>query len=1221
MKTSTFALLFIAFSLFFISRDALATTCTLAFTFSPNPVCCTSPVTIENLSSGGGSCFPQGYDWDFGGGATNYHQSSNGADFPNFTVTFICAGNCPIEYTIKVTETGTPTNFITQIITVYPAPPSCSFTATPNPVCTGTLICFDAPLPNCNNPTPLINFAWNFGDGGVDPFGSNQECYTYGTQGNYTVTLTESNVCGATSCSQLIQVKNLIGDFTWVNDVCNPSATFTATYSCGVIPIHYSWIFNGGTPANSTASTVTVTWPSAGTYPVTLNLSDGAGNTFSLTKNVTITNNNPPPFTIEGDQSNCDPNGSIYQPGNSSGYSWQHQVLDANGNPITSWVAGSSFSYNFSGATCIQGIAGYVVFQSTTTSIPFCSTKDTLQVNCCCGPIPGQSGDLIYDQSSLDKFGGDHTFTTSNTTGQTLFLNGLFTVNTNITMDGINVLMGPYAKIVVTGGKSLSIINAAIVKSWCGVMWDGIYADGATNSIIINGIFNGGGSTVLVQDAINLIVSANGSSFTINYALLNLNYKNIVVSTFSTSHTGSIKHSTISCSNTVLSLPPYAGVRTYSGVDLNGVYGITIGDATNAANVVTFNNMDFGVFSKISSPTIKNCNFQNITGSQICPTCACNIGTGICVIGGTSSIFSNYNLIVGGAGTNDDCTFSNCRIGIHVSNYSSSKIQYNTFSGTDIGIYIKNAKSKSHIINNNILSNFISGIYCVDIYSNLAGSPIKDNKFNWNFVPTTNGSYAIQIQNTLANSNILTLSGNLIDYCRSGIVLTNLLNAPFFSPVTVSGNTIHFSQVSNCTYLNNLKFYGIRVQGGSGSDIKNNLISSLFTSPTVCADTTLRGISVENSQGVHVRTNGSSLFPLKGLGDAILMYGNCTGSYLDCNIIDNCYDGFHFKGPQSSNYASIMDELPGAIASGNQWSALSVGGKALRGAIFPTVHWYYKGSGNYIPSPIALNTLSLFNGNNPELTNNADPCSSGGLKLADDPLTDSIAYREQQFGNIIDSSLEYAENADQFHYYDNQYFYQSAAADTNLLSLGQKDDIKYQNYFDTLSGTNIGSAERIRKAISENNLDSAEWLNNSMVVSIAPESNRKEVNNFYLKLLREGSLTPEDTTYLLNIAREDPLSNGDAVYTARVILGYDPEGSSVKLYAEEVYADVKPINLYPNPADNEINIENISGDDLNIDIFSIEGIFIRKLFISSAQNRIVISTVSLIPGIYEILSC
>jgi hypothetical protein len=82
--------------------------------------------------------------------------------------------------------------------------------------------------------------------------------------------------------------------------------------------------------------------------------------------------------------------------------------------------------------------------------------------------------------------------------------------------------MGPYAKIIVTPNHFLKIDQQTSIKTYCDIMWDGIYISDPLSQIEVTG-------NSLIKDAINGLVSENGGIITTNDATLKDNYYSIRV--------------------------------------------------------------------------------------------------------------------------------------------------------------------------------------------------------------------------------------------------------------------------------------------------------------------------------------------------------------------------------------------------------------------------------------------------------------------------------------------------------------------------------------------------------------------------------------------------------------------------------------------------------------------------------------------------------------------
>jgi len=124
------------------------------------------------------------------------------------------------------------------------------------------------------------SWSWNFGDGGTSTL--KNPSHTYTAMGTYTVTLTATNQFGSDA-----EVKtNYITVTTPQPPIANFVASATEVYLNNVVtftdktlenPTTWSWTFEGGTPATSTAQNPSVTYTTVGTYDVTLVVTNAQG--------------------------------------------------------------------------------------------------------------------------------------------------------------------------------------------------------------------------------------------------------------------------------------------------------------------------------------------------------------------------------------------------------------------------------------------------------------------------------------------------------------------------------------------------------------------------------------------------------------------------------------------------------------------------------------------------------------------------------------------------------------------------------------------------------------------------------------------------------------------------------------------------------------------------------------------------------------------------------
>ena len=191
-------------------------------------------------------------------------------------------------------------------------------------------------------------FQWNFGDGTSNSTERNP-IHSYGTIGNYTVTLTVNDTNGdidVLTRTDYIGFENLlpIADFTAnittiYQDAGDVEFTFTGFEGDGILT--YNWNFGDGT-GNSTIKNPSHSYNSIGTYTVILMISEVNGDNDSMTKidYITITNSTIPhsPIYIDGNTEM-----DIFFAGNATdGLSWSSayiiENLTVNANGLASGI-------------------------------------------------------------------------------------------------------------------------------------------------------------------------------------------------------------------------------------------------------------------------------------------------------------------------------------------------------------------------------------------------------------------------------------------------------------------------------------------------------------------------------------------------------------------------------------------------------------------------------------------------------------------------------------------------------------------------------------------------------------------------------------------------------------------------------------------------------------------------------------------------------------------
>jgi PKD repeat protein len=226
------------------------------------------------------------YRWDFGDGGT-----SNGAS-PTTTHVFAAAGTYVVRLTVTDSNgrTGTTTNNVT--VTVAPAP-TASFTVSPTSPAAGQVVNFNGSGSTAPAGSTITAYAWNFGDGGTASNGPTTS-HRFTTAGTYVVRLTVTDSAGRTgTTTNSVTVTAATQNAPTASFVFSPGSPGAVVYNAtqstpgsGRTIAAYSWNFGDGT--TGTGVTASKVFSQAGTYNVTLTVTDDIGQTGTATRAVTV---------------------------------------------------------------------------------------------------------------------------------------------------------------------------------------------------------------------------------------------------------------------------------------------------------------------------------------------------------------------------------------------------------------------------------------------------------------------------------------------------------------------------------------------------------------------------------------------------------------------------------------------------------------------------------------------------------------------------------------------------------------------------------------------------------------------------------------------------------------------------------------------------------------------------------------------------------------------
>lgn len=281
-----------------------------------------------------------------------------------------CSGYTPgNDITIQATPVGT--NFQTSIsrratirmvpqgvILPPPGTPTPKFTISPTPVKANTPVTFDASasMPGAN--ATQLTYSWNFGDGST---GSGvRDDHDFGTTGTFSVTLTVTNERGISAAitQSVVVVAATGGDSatiaTFTFSPLTPSALqpvfFNASGSSattGNTLTTYAWNFGDGTLLTGSTFSATHTFAAAGTFTVSLTVTDNSGKTGTVATPVTVAAAGAGSLTADFSISPTDPRSG--------------QLVSFNANLSLPVASITSYDWDFGDGTVVNGQTGFLI--------------------------------------------------------------------------------------------------------------------------------------------------------------------------------------------------------------------------------------------------------------------------------------------------------------------------------------------------------------------------------------------------------------------------------------------------------------------------------------------------------------------------------------------------------------------------------------------------------------------------------------------------------------------------------------------------------------------------------------------------------------------------------------------------------------------------------------------------------------------------------------------
>lgn len=293
------------------------------------------------------------------------------------------------------------------------SPPTASFTASNQSICTGECIDFT----NTSSGSPFTSTSWAFtGAQATTSTDNNPVGICYSNAGTFAVSLTVVNANGTdtetqtnyitvTTCSQ-----PPVASFSANSQTICVGGSVTFTDLSTNNPTSWSWTFAGGTPSVSTSQNPTIVYNTAGNYTVSLTATNAAGsNTSTQNAYITVVNCPPPTSSFSvSDNSICE--GQCISITNTSTDGTSFAWTFTGGNP-------SSSTAENPGTICYPTAGNYTISLTVTNSSGNATSTENIVVSVT--PSVVASGDTTIDigntaiLSAVGSGSGNYTWTPS----------------------------------------------------------------------------------------------------------------------------------------------------------------------------------------------------------------------------------------------------------------------------------------------------------------------------------------------------------------------------------------------------------------------------------------------------------------------------------------------------------------------------------------------------------------------------------------------------------------------------------------------------------------------------------------------------------------------------------------------------------------------------------------------------------------------------------------
>lgn len=823
-------------------------------------------------------------------------------------------------------------------------------------------------------------------------------------------------------------------------------------------------------------------------------------------------------------------------------------------------------------------VAKFIVVTQTSWS---CARSDTFRIYKCCESGPGgpdpdpnpESQHVRVTNTSHDVFFNNGTIDINDVS--VMEINGTFEMDVaSMIYNDITFLMGPGAKIVVTA--AFVEFNRCTFKACGDEMWDGIYVN--QHQIDMNDCeLKESRAGVNVRN--NALLRAQKTLFRKNHIAIqgtNINLQGY--GNPNPQSTIQLTNCTFKGNEGALLLAPYDQVITSGGITsyrnshaaivLHNAMEISIGDLNNATNVNTFDGLNNGILARFAQVDVAHAVFKNIASNELHPQAQYPLLNGAAI---------RYNNVNTPYFSRDEqskivsCTFENCQYGVEGFFNDKMFVEYANFKSVNQGIKFVNPMNGLHIANN--------------------------------LIETAGAGVAIAAHATFTPP--ASIQANSLAYIRNNIITTRSLGIDVIALYTsVSENQISLDYRVPGTTFTGIRVRNVKPVNPISSEVSRNhikVINGVPADPDVDASSILkrwnRGIAAENCAGLLISEN-----LIEKTVSAMVLEGEMrTNVQIRCNTMQDNHFGMYRLNHQilplgdSTNPADnrwirikVQDARvwePNALTSNN-----SIFEYFHRGITSPNQN---QALNIYSPAPFTGAVLAYAN------VNKVNRCNYLNFVSPDDEGGEQNYLVLEGLEEIAEGQVNYSGMAaanEEYHTYQSEADVikviqtESSLLNSAILSdfYNQNENDLYAKIKDAHIALLIGDLSAYAQAMASANL--SELVFDSLQVIVGDIYAR----SWALPANQPIAFDSADYAALYRIAHLEVLAGGEAVYTARVMLGIDPQPqmqfrqqaeNEIRFVSEEL------LQIFPNPAQNDVRLalEGLNEAQATYSILDING--------------------------------